>query len=197
MAEENMENFEEQDNEPSKKGLIFSIICFILVLLLLIVGVVLFFIIRDRREGEINIEGTNVNIEATSHIEGMENPPTLAPIYINTEDEDTITEQRWNVDLVFTEKDQVITVYITIVNNNDLNGLTVYYDNATTESNLIIHDYYYKNVNDSHTEITNQDGISLSAGETITFYATFEVLNYNNSVNDTLNITIYCENIEG
>ena len=198
MAEEKMENYEEQEKEPSKKGLIFSIIAFILIIILLITGIVLFFIIRDRREGEINIEGTNVNIKATSRIEGMENPPVLAPIIINSEDDEPISSRWENVDLVFEDKEQIISVYITIVNNNDINGLELIYNNNTTQTNLIIEDYYY--INDQSallTPIENQDSIPLDAGESITFMATFEIRDYNSSVNDILNITIVCNNIEG
>ena len=198
MAEEKMENYEEQEKEPSKKGLIFSIIAFILIIILLITGIVLFFIIRDRRDGEINIEGTNVNIKATSRIEGMENPPVLAPIIINSEDDEPISSRWENVDLVFEDKEQIISVYITIVNNNDINGLELIYNNNTTQTNLIIEDYYY--INDQSallTPIENQDSIPLDAGESITFMATFEIRDYNSSVNDILNITIVCNNIEG
>ena len=198
MAEEKMENYEEQEDGPSKKGLIFSIIAFILIIILLITGIVLFFVIRDRREGEINIEGTNVNIEATSRIEGMENPPVLAPIIINSDDDEPISSRWENVDLVFEDKEQIISVYITIVNNNDINGLELIYNNNTTQTNLIIEDYYY--INDQSallTPIENQDSIPLDAGESITFMATFEIRDYNSSVNDILNITIVCNNIEG
>lgn len=198
MAEEKMENYEEQEDGPSKKGLIFSIIAFILIIILLITGIVLFFVIRDRREGEINIEGTNVNIEATSRIEGMENPPVLAPIIINSDDDEPISSRWENVDLVFEDKEQIISVYITIVNNNDINGLELIYNNNTTQTNLIIEDYYY--INDQSamlTPIENQDSIPLDAGDSITFMATFEIKDYNSSVNDILNITIQCNNIEG
>lgn len=198
MAEEKMENYEEQEDGPSKKGLIFSIIAFILIIILLITGIVLFFIIRDRREGEINIEGTNVNIKATSRIEGMENPPVLAPIIINSDDDEPISSRWENVDLVFEDKEQIISVYITIVNNNDINGLELIYNNNTTQTNLIIEDYYY--INDQSamlTPIENQDSIPLDAGDSITFMATFEIKDYNSSVNDILNITIVCNNIEG
>ena len=197
MAEEKMENYEEQEDGPSKKGLIFSIIAFILIIILLITGIVLFFVIRDRREGEINIEGTNVNIEATSRIEGMENPPVLAPIIINSDDDEPISSRWENVDLVFEDKEQIISVYITIVNNNDINGLELIYNNNTTQTNLIIEDYYY--INDQSamlTPIENQDSIPLDAGSSITFVATFEIKDYNSSVNDILNITIQCNNIE-
>lgn len=197
MAEEKMENYEEQEDGPSKKGLIFSIIAFILIIILLITGIVLFFVIRDRREGEINIEGTNVNIEATSRIEGMENPPVLAPIIINSDDDEPISSRWENVDLVFEDKEQIISVYITIVNNNDINGLELIYNNNTTQTNLIIEDYYY--INDQSamlTPIENQDSIPLDAGDSITFMATFEIKDYNSSVNDILNITIQCNNIE-
>lgn len=198
MAEEKMENYEEQEDGPSKKGLIFSIIAFILIIILLITGIVLFFIIRDRREGEINIEGTNVNIKATSRIEGMENPPVLAPIIINSEDDEPISSRWENVDLVFEDKEQIISVYITIVNNNDINGLELIYNNNTTQTNLIIEDYYYLNNQSALlTPIENQDSIPLDAGESITFMATFEIRDYNSSVNDILNITIVCNNIEG
>ena len=198
MAEEKMENYEEQEDGPSKKGLIFSIIAFILIIILLITGIVLFFIIRDRREGEINIEGTNVNIEATSRIEGMENPPVLAPIIINSDDDEPISSRWENVDLVFEDKEQIISVYITIVNNNDINGLELIYNNNTTQTNLIIEDYYYlNNQSASLTPIENQDSIPLDAGDSITFMATFEIRDYNSSVNDILNITIVCNNIEG
>ena len=193
-----MENYEEQEDGPSKKGLIFSIIAFILIIILLITGIVLFFVIRDRREGEINIEGTNVNIEATSRIEGMENPPVLAPIIINSDDDEPISSRWENVDLVFEDKEQIISVYITIVNNNDINGLELIYNNNTTQTNLIIEDYYY--INDQSamlTPIENQDSIPLDAGDSITFMATFEIKDYNSSVNDILNITIQCNNIEG
>lgn len=196
-----MENYEEQEDGPSKKGLIFSIIAFILIIILLITGIVLFFIIRDRREGEINIEGTNVNIKATSRIEGMENPPVLAPIIINSEDDDDevpVSSSWENVNLVFEDKEQIISVYITIINNNDANGLEVIYFNNTTQTNLIIEDYYYLNNQSSFlTPVENQDSIPLDAGESITFMATFEIRDYNSSVNDILNITIVCNNIEG
>ena len=198
MAEEKMENYEEQEDGPSKKGLIFSIIAFILIIILLITGIVLFFVIRDRREGEINIEGTNVNIEATSRIEGMENPPVLAPIIINSDDDEPISSRWENVDLVFEDKEQIISVYITIVNNNDINGLELIYNNNTTQTNLIIEDYYYLNNQSALlTPIENQDSIPLGAGDSITFMATFEIRDYNSSVNDILNITIVCNNIEG
>ena len=198
MAEEKMENYEEQEDGPSKKGLIFSIIAFILIIILLITGIVLFFVIRDRREGEINIEGTNVNIEATSRIEGMENPPVLAPIIINSDDDEPISSRWENVDLVFEDKEQIISVYITIVNNNDINGLELIYNNNTTQTNLIIEDYYYLNNQSALlTPIENQDSIPLDAGDSITFVATFEIKDYNSSVNDILNITIVCNNIEG
>lgn len=198
MAEEKMENYEEQEDGPSKKGLIFSIIAFILIIILLITGIVLFFVIRDRREGEINIEGTNVNIEATSRIEGMENPPVLAPIIINSDDDEPISSRWENVDLVFEDKEQIISVYITIVNNNDINGLELIYNNNTTQTNLIIEDYYYLNNQSALlTPIENQDSIPLDAGDSITFMATFEIRDYNSSVNDILNITIVCNNIEG
>ena len=200
MAEEKMENYEEQEDGPSKKGLIFSIIAFILIIILLITGIVLFFIIRDRREGEINIEGTNVNIEANSRIEGMSNPPLLAPIFINTEDDDDevpVSSSWENVNLVFEDKEQIISVYITIINNNDANGLEVIYFNNTTQTNLIIEDYYYLNNQSSFlTPVENQDSIPLDAGSSITFVATFEIKDYNSSVNDILNITIQCNNIE-
>ena len=200
MAEEKMENYEEQEDGPSKKGLIFSIIAFILIIILLITGIVLFFIIRDRREGEINIEGTNVNIKATSRIEGMENPPVLAPIIINSEDDDDevpVSSSWENVNLVFEDKEQIISVYITIINNNDANGLEVIYFNNTTQTNLIIEDYYYLNNQSSFlTPVENQDSIPLDAGSSITFVATFEIKDYNSSVNDILNITIQCNNIE-
>lgn len=193
-----MENYEEQEDGPSKKGLIFSIIAFILIIILLITGIVLFFVIRDRREGEINIEGTNVNIEATSRIEGMENPPVLAPIIINSDDDEPISSRWENVDLVFEDKEQIISVYITIVNNNDINGLELIYNNNTTQTNLIIEDYYYLNNQSALlTPIENQDSIPLDAGDSITFMATFEIRDYNSSVNDILNITIVCNNIEG
>ena len=192
-----MENYEEQEDGPSKKGLIFSIIAFILIIILLITGIVLFFIIRDRREGEINIEGTNVNIKATSRIEGMENPPVLAPIIINSDDDEPISSRWENVDLVFEDKEQIISVYITIVNNNDINGLELIYNNNTTQTNLIIEDYYYLNNQSALlTPIENQDSIPLDAGDSITFVATFEIKDYNSSVNDILNITIQCNNIE-
>ena len=195
-----MENYEEQEDGPSKKGLIFSIIAFILIIILLITGIVLFFIIRDRREGEINIEGTNVNIKATSRIEGMENPPVLAPIIINSEDDDDevpVSSSWENVNLVFEDKEQIISVYITIINNNDANGLEVIYFNNTTQTNLIIEDYYYLNNQSSFlTPVENQDSIPLDAGSSITFVATFEIKDYNSSVNDILNITIQCNNIE-
>lgn len=192
-----MENYEEQEDGPSKKGLIFSIIAFILIIILLITGIVLFFIIRDRREGEINIEGTNVNIKATSRIEGMENPPVLAPIIINSDDDEPISSRWENVDLVFEDKEQIISVYITIINNNDANGLEVIYFNNTTQTNLIIEDYYYLNNQSSFlTPVENQDSIPLDAGSSITFVATFEIKDYNSSVNDILNITIQCNNIE-
>lgn len=198
MAEEKMENYEEQEDGPSKKGLIFSIIAFILIIILLITGIVLFFVIRDRREGEINIEGTNVNIEATSRIEGMENPPELAPIIINSDDDEPISSRWENVDLVFEDKEQIISVYITIVNNNDINGLELIYNNNTTQTNLIIEDYYYLNNQSALLNpIENQDSIPLDAGDSITFMATFEIRDYNSSVNDILNITIVCNNIEG
>ena len=193
-----MENYEEQEDGPSKKGLIFSIIAFILIIILLITGIVLFFIIRDRRDGEINIEGTNVNIKATSRIEGMENPPVLAPIIINSDDDEPISSRWENVDLVFEDKEQIISVYITIVNNNSINGLELIYNNNTTQTNLIIEDYYYLNNQSALlTPIENQDSIPLDAGDSITFMATFEIRDYNSSVNDILNITIVCNNIEG
>lgn len=197
MAEEHNENFEEQVEEPSKKKLILSIILFALIFILLITGIILFFVIRDRREGEINIEGNNVNIEATSRIEGMEDAPALAPIIINTEDEEPVNSRWENLNLVFEDKESVISVYITIVNNNQLNGLEVIYDNATTYTNLIIENYYYYNDNSALLNpIQNQSPLSLVAGESITFLATFKIKDYNSSVNDILNISIICNNQE-
>ena len=88
-------------------------------------------------------------------------------------------------------------MYITIINNNDANGLEVIYFNNTTQTNLIIEDYYYLNNQSSFlTPVENQDSIPLDAGSSITFVATFEIKDYNSSVNDILNITIQCNNIE-
>ena len=187
----------------SKTKLIISIVSFIIVIALLVTGVTLFFILKDRRDDIIQIEGSNVDIVATPVISGMENPPVLEPIVIS---ENSEQEQKWeNVHLVFAEKTSEIVISLTIVNNNEQNGLNVIFDNQTTTNNVNMQEQYYLNGNVD--EITNLRGslagdrvdpvtTQLSALGSITYVITFTVKDAGSSVNDTLDIMITCMNVD-
>lgn len=187
----------------SKTKLIISIVSFIIVIALLVTGVTLFFILKDRRDDIIQIEGSNVDIVATPVISGMENPPVLEPIVIS---ENSEQEQKWeNVHLVFAEKTSEIVISLTIVNNNQQNGLNVIFDNQTTTNNVNMQEQYYLNGNVD--EITNLRGslagdrvvpvtTQLSALGSITYVITFTIKDAGSSVNDTLDIMITCMNVD-
>lgn len=187
----------------SKTKLIISIVSFIIVIALLVTGVTLFFILKDRRDDIIQIEGSNVDIVATPVISGMENPPVLEPIVIS---ENSEQEQKWeNVHLVFAEKTSEIVISLTIVNNNEQNGLNVIFDNQTTTNNVNMQEQYYLNGNVD--EITNLRGslagdrvdpvtTQLSALGSITYVITFTIKDAGSSVNDTLDIMITCMNVD-
>lgn len=177
----------------SKTQLVISIISLIIVIVLLIIGVTLYFVIK-KRTGTIEVDGTNVNIEATSTIEGMENPPSLEPIVITPESQSE--HQSWqNINLVFEDQDSEISISITIVNNSQYNALDLIFDNQTTTDNINMVEESYRNGNsDDIVEIERTARIN--AYESITYVLTFTIKNPDNSVNDILDITISCTNVE-
>ncbi len=194
MAEENMENYEVQDEQPSKKKLIFSLIAFILVVALLIMGIVLFFVLEDIKRGQISVDGHNVNITANARVEGMSEPMTLPEIVI---DENTEEVESWEVNLVFENADSIITIYIVVTNNNQENTLHLSYNNATSPTSLTIQNYYYIGEDSSsQAEIPGQHSVYLDAGETITYISTYKIADANNSISNALDIRIDCSDIE-
>ncbi len=183
------------EKDSSRTQLIISIISLVIVIALLITGVTLFFVIRERT-GTIEIDGTNVDIEATSTIEGMENPPQLPTIIINSESE---PEQEWtDINLVFADKESEIKIFVTIVNNST-SAIDLVFDNRTTEENINMVEQYYVNgdietINNFETE--NYHSIRLYDSYSVTYVLTFTVKNPDNSVNDNLDIIISCINVE-
>lgn len=197
MAEEkDFENIEEQEDKSSRRKLIFSIIIFILVMILLIMGIVLFVIIQNNNEGQINIEGSNVHIQATARVEGAAVLVDLPPIYINSNSEDSVVRNWDNVNLYFDKTHTEISLYITIVNYNEMSGLSILYDNASQSNNLEIENYYYLNQSQQLNPIINQDPIYISAGESITFLARFSLIDQLLSFENRLDINISCQSYE-
>ncbi len=183
------------ENSVSKTKLAISIISLIIVIILLIMGIVLYFVIEDKNKGTIEIDGSNVNIEATSTIEGMDNPPTLQPIIIS--EDSSSDHQVWdNIDLVFANKDAVITINITIVNNSQYNALDLVFDNQTTTNNVVMTEQYYKNgLSENVVDLTTTTD-RLFAQESITYVISFSIKDSSNSVNDIIDITISCVNVD-
>ena len=182
------------EKDSSKVQLTISIIALIIVIILLIIGVALFFIIRER-ENIIEVDGTDVDIEATATIEGMENPPTLEPIIITPESQSE--HQSWqNIDLVFPNEDSVITIAVTVMNNSEYNALDIVFDNRTTTENINMVQEYYLNGNSGDIQDLTINTTRISAYESITYVLTFTIKDVGHSVNDTLAITISCTNVE-
>ena len=177
----------------SKTQLIISIISLVIVIILLIIGVTLYFVIKERT-GTIEVDGSNVNIEATSTIEGMENPPSLEPIVITPESQSE--HQSWqNINLVFADKFSEITISITIVNNSQYNALDLVFDNQTTTGNVNMVEESYRNGNSDDIGELERTA-RLSAYSSITYVLSFTVKDAGRSVNDILDITISCTNVE-
>ena len=193
MAKENP-SFEDDSKKKSKSRLIVAIILALIILALMITGVVLYYILRDR-EGTIDIEGSDVNIRATAEITGMEESPVLEPIVIDAETQ--TGSQSWrNLDLVFETKESIITIVITVINNNTYNALDIIFDNQTTQNNVNIEQNYYLNGHDYNQLPLDGTSKQLSAGESITYVVEFSIKDSGKSVNDILDIDIICTNIE-
>ena len=193
MAKENP-SFEDDSKKKSKSRLIVAIILALIILALMITGVVLYYVLRDR-EGTIDFEGTNVDIRATGEITGMEENPVLEPIVIDAESQ-TGTQSWRNLNLVFENKDAVITLTITVVNNNDYNSLSIIFDNNTTQDNVNIEQTYYCDGHDYNQLPLDETAYILEAQQSITYVVNFTIKDELRSVSDTLDINIICTNIE-
>ena len=193
MAKENP-SFEDDSKKKSKSRLVVAIILALIILALMITGVVLYYILRDR-DGSIDFEGSDVNIRATAEITGMANSPELEPIIIDAETQ--TGSQSWrNLDLVFESKDSVITIVITVVNNNTYNDLNVLFDDQTTQNNVNIEYSYYMNGHDYNQLPLEEPSQNISGGESITYVVEFSIKDPAKSVRDILDINIICTNIE-
>lgn len=193
MAKENP-SFEDDSKKKSKSRLIVAIILALIILALMITGVVLYYVLRDR-EGTIDFEGTNVDIRATGEITGMEENPVLEPIVIDAESQ-TGTQSWRNLNLVFENKDSVITLTITVINNNDYNSLSIVFDNNTTQDNVNIEQTYYRDGHDYNQLPLDETAYILEAQQSITYVVNFTIKDELRSVRDTLDINIICTNIE-
>ena len=193
MAKENP-SFEDDSKKKSKSRLIVAIILALIILALMITGVVLYYVLRDR-EGTIDFEGSDVSIRATAEITGMEENPVLEPIIIDAETQ-TGTQSWRNIDLVFETKESIITIAITVVNNNNYNDLDIVFNNQTTQNNVNIEQNYYLNGHDYNQLPLDGTSEQLSAGESITYVVEFSIKDPEKSVNDILDIDIICTNIE-
>ena len=193
MAKENP-SFEDDSKKKSKSRLIVAIILALIILALMITGVVLYYVLRDR-EGNIDFEGTNVDIRATGEITGMEENPVLEPIVIDAESQ-TGTQSWRNLNLVFENKDSVITLTITVINNNDYNSLSIVFDNNTTQDNVNIEQTYYRDGHDYNQLPLDETAYILEAQQSITYVVNFTIKDELRSVRDTLDINIICTNIE-
>lgn len=193
MAKENP-SFEDDSKKKSKSRLIVAIILALIILALMITGVVLYYVLRDR-EGTIDFEGTNVDIRATGEITGMEENPVLEPIVIDAESQ-TGTQSWRSLNLVFENKDSVITLTITVINNNDYNSLSIVFDNNTTQDNVNIEQTYYRDGHDYNQLPLDETAYILEAQQSITYVVNFTIKDELRSVRDTLDINIICTNIE-
>ena len=190
-------------NRPAKIRLAISIITFVIVIALLVVGIVLYFTIK-KNEDNIMIEGNDVNITASATISGMQNNPVLEDIVINAEN--VTGKDSWqNLSLIFNGADDIV-ITITIRNNHSVNGVDVLFSNLTTgvigrtdaddTANLTLQEHYYMNGDTTgHEEVTSQP-VRLAAQESCTLVITFGIFDINKSVNSTLNIDIVCNNVD-
>ncbi len=178
------------DKQGKIKLIIYSALLLVLIAVL-ILGLVLFY--NNDDDGTINVTGTNVDINVSAQVSGIENPPTLETITINGE---TSTSQVWHgIELEFANKDDIITIEITVENSLEETPISIDFNNMTTRDNLIIVQRYYLNENSANlTDLTGN--VILNGSESCTFIVNFQIADKGMSVDDTLNINITCNAIE-
>ncbi len=207
MADEildNLESEEQEDEKKSKVGLVIAFIMLAFVLIMLIGGSVLFFVIRDRDQGQINIEGDNINIEAVANITGIPNESAvnanLERIRINATE--SSGQDSWSgLNLIFTEESSIITITITLYNRNDINQLVLDFRNETTTTSIDFNQFYYiDGLTSTQTPMLNDPSqanvVYLNPGQFVTFVVNISIKSGASVVADTLDIDIHCNNIE-
>lgn len=207
MADEildNLESEEQEDEKKSKVGLVIAFIMLAFVLIMLIGGSVLFFVIRDRDQGQINIEGDNINIEAVANITGIPNESAvnanLERIRINATE--SSGQDSWSgLNLIFTEESSIITITITLYNRNDINQLVLDFRNETTTTSIDFNQFYYiDGLTSTQTPMLNDPSqanvVYLNPGQFVTFVVNLSIKSGASVVADTLDIDIHCNNIE-
>ncbi len=207
MADEildNLESEEQEDEKKSKVGLVIAFIMLAFVLIMLIGGSVLFFVIRDRDQGQINIEGDNINIEAVANITGIPNESAvnanLERIRINATE--SSGQDSWSgLNLIFTEESSIITITITLYNRNDINQLALDFRNETTTTSIDFNQFYYiDGLTSTQTPMLNDPSqanvVYLNPGQFVTFVVNISIKSGASVVADTLDIDIHCNNIE-
>ena len=176
-------------NLKNKRTIIISITAIALIILITI-GFVLFFLLK-KETGKINIEGNNINIEVSSDISGMKNPPILQPIIIKPES--SSASQSWqNINLIFENKESSIIIKIKLENLDQFNSVELIYKNNTSTNNLYITNEYFYDEN-SYIQEINSESIILPANKSVTFISSFNIKNADNSINDVLDIKISCK----
>ena len=207
MADEILDNLdreEQEDEKKSKVGLVIAFIMLAFVLIMLIGGSVLFFVIRDRDQGQINIEGDNINIEAVANITGISNESAvnanLERIRINATE--SSGQDSWSgLNLIFTEESSIITITITLYNRNDINQLALDFRNETTTTSIDFNQFYYiDGVTSTQKPMLNDPSqanvVYLNPGQFVTFVVNISIKSGASVVADTLDIDIHCNNIE-
>ena len=207
MADEildNLDSEEQEDEKKSKVGLVIAFIMLAFVLIMLIGGSVLFFVIRDRDQGQINIEDDNINIEAVANITGIPNESAvnanLERIRINATE--SSGQDSWSgLNLIFTEESSIITITITLYNRNDINQLVLDFRNETTTTSIDFNQFYYiDGLTSTQTPMLNDPSqanvVYLNPGQFVTFVVNISIKSGASVVADTLDIDIHCNNIE-
>lgn len=207
MADEildNLDSEEQEDEKKSKVGLVIAFIMLAFVLIMLIGGSVLFFVIRDRDQGQINIEGDNINIEAVANITGISNESAvnanLERIRINATE--SSGQDSWSgLNLIFTEESSIIKITITLYNRNDINQLALDFRNETTTTSIDFNQFYYiDGLTSAQKPMLNDPSqanvVYLNPGQFVTFVVNISIKSGASVVADTLDIDIHCNNIE-
>lgn len=178
------------NDKNNKSKLIIYIILSLLLIAILVVSLVLFYE-NEKKSGDVNISGKEVDITVSAQISGFKDAPILDDIVIN---ENTLSSQGWhNLELKFDDKTSVITLVITVVNNSQSEAVNISFINNTTTNNITIDEYYYFNGN-SETTYPMSPAQTITSGGSCTYNISFEILDQSLSVQDILDIQLVCTN---
>ncbi len=175
---------------------IIAITIFILLLLFFIGSIIMYFGVRDKLNGQIELVGSGVYVQADCSISGTESEISLPTLVIH---EDTIGGSSWkNLDLVFDNEDSVIEIVINIVNNYTQEGniVNIAFSNNSTKDNVVFEEFYYLNAESSSpTQFTQTASVDLDAQESCSIVLKISIKDKQVEVKEDFDVEIVCTKI--